>query len=131
MPSKQRIERLCKLILRRAGEVVTQELKDPRLGLVTITRVTLADDLKTAEIFWSVYGDESERSRSTHALDHARGHVQSEIAHIMHTRVTPLITFHYDRSIEGAIRVTRTIDDLTREREASEAPEPESEHDGE
>ena len=131
MPSKQRIERLSKLILRRAGEVVSQELKDPRLGLVTITRVRLADDLKSAEIFWSVLGEEAERGLSTHALDHARGHIQSEIAQIMHTRVTPTLSFHFDESIEGAIRVNRIIDGLTREREASEAPEAESEQEDE
>jgi len=131
MPSKQRIERLSRLILRRAGEVVTQELKDPRLGLVTISRVKLAEDLKTAQIFWSVYGDETERSRSAHALDHARGHVQSEIASIMHTRVTPVISFHYDESIEGAIRVTRIIDELTREREALESDDEGEAHEDE
>ena len=120
MPSSKRIERLTKLILRRTGEVVTQELKDPRLGLVTITRVKLAEDLRTAEIFWSVLGDESERGKSTHALEHAKGYVQSEIAAVMHTRVTPIISFRYDESIEGAIRVTRMIDELTREREARE-----------
>ena len=103
MPSSKRIEKLTKLILKRAGEVVSHELKDPRLGLVTITRVDLTADLRYAKIYWSVLGDESERSKSTYALEHARGHIQSEIAHVLHTRVTPILSFHYDESIEGVI----------------------------
>ncbi len=121
MPSSKRLERLSKLILRRAGEVVTQELKDPRLGLVTITRVKLSEDMKAAEIFWSVFGDETEQGKSAHALEHARGYIQSEIAAVMCTRMTPILSFHYDESIEGAIRVSRLISDLTREREDREA----------
>jgi ribosome-binding factor A len=120
MPSSKRIEKLTKLILKRAGEVVSQELKDPRLGIVTITRVDLTADLRHAKIFWSVLGDESERNKSTYALEHARGHIQSEIAHIMHTRVTPILSFHYDESIEGVIRVSRILNDLRQEREAIE-----------
>jgi ribosome-binding factor A len=121
MPSSKRIEKLSRVILRRAAEVVAHELKDPRLGLVTITRVKLTEDLRHAQIFWSVMGDEADRSRSAHALEHARGHVQSEIAHVLHTRVTPVIAFVFDESIEGAVRMGRLLDDLRREREAREA----------
>lgn len=124
MPPSKRIERLTKLILRRAGEVVAHELKDPRLGLVTISRVWLAHDLSTAKLYWSVIGDEAERSKSGHALDHARGYVQSEIAGVMHTRVTPIISFHYDESIEGAVRMSALLDGIRKEREEREgAPE--------
>jgi ribosome-binding factor A len=121
MPSTKRLEKLTKVILRRAAEVVAHELKDPRLGLVTITRVDLAEDLRYARIHWSVLGDESERSRSSHALDHARGHVQSLIAQVLQTRVTPIISFHYDESIEGAVRMGRLLDELRQERETREA----------
>jgi ribosome-binding factor A len=120
MPSSKRIERLTKVILRRAGEVVAHELKDPRLGLVTITRVQLVEDLSAARIYWSVMGDEAERSKSAHALEHARGFVQSEIAGVMHTRITPVVSFHYDESIEGAVRMSRLLDGLRKEREERE-----------
>jgi ribosome-binding factor A len=120
MPSPKTLEKLKKIILRRAGEVVTQELKDPRLGLVTITRVDLTEDLRQAKLYWSVLGDESERSRTAHGLEHARGHVQSEIARSLHTRTTPIISFHFDESIEGAVRMSRLLDDIRKEREDRE-----------
>ena len=111
-----RHEKLQSLVLRRASEVILYELKDPRLGFVTVTRVKLANDLRHAVIYYSVVGTPGERSRTSGALEHARGHIQSEIAHVMTTRVTPAVHFEYDESVEGSVRVSKILDDLRRER---------------
>lgn len=111
-----RLEKLTQLVHRRASEVISYELNDPRLGFVTISRVKLSGDLKHAVIFYSVLGTEGDRSKTEHALEHARGHVQSEIASVMHTRVTPVVRFEYDEGVAGSIRVSQLLDDLREER---------------
>jgi ribosome-binding factor A len=92
--------------------------------------VKLSGDLKYAVIYYSVLGTEGDRSKTEHALEHAKGHVQSEIASVMHTRVTPIIRFEYDESVAGSIRVSQLLDELREERgeqEESSALESEEE----
>jgi ribosome-binding factor A len=118
-----RLKRLTQLLHRRAGEILSYELKDPRMGFVTVSRVKLSGDLRHAVIYWSIVGTESERSRTAHALEDARGHVQSQIAAVMHTRVTPVIRFEFDESIAGSVRVSQILDELRGERaEPEETP---------
>jgi len=117
-----RLEKLTQLVHRRASEVISYELNDPRLGFVTISRVKLSGDLKYAVIYYSVLGTEGDRSKTEHALEHAQGHVQSEIASVMHTRVTPIVRFEYDESVAGTIRVSQLLDELRDERGEQEEP---------
>ncbi len=117
-----RLEKLTQLVHRRASEVILYELNDPRLGFVTISRVKLAGDIRHAVIYYSVVGSEGDRSKSAHALEHARGHIQSEIASAMHTRVTPIVRFEYDEGVAGSIRVSQILDDLREERGEQEEP---------
>lgn len=120
MADSIRIKRLEKVAHQRASEVVLYELADPRLQFVSITRVKLSSDLSHATVFWSVIGDDGTRSKVGHALDHAKGQIQSEIAKVFHTRRSPRITFKHDPSIEGAIRVSKLLDELKDEREERE-----------
>ncbi len=115
-----KLKKLTELVQRRASEVILYELSDPRLGFVTVSRVRLSRDLRHAIIYYSVVGSESDRSKTAHALEHARGHIQSRIAHAMHTRVTPIIEFRYDEAVEGAVRVSRILDDLKKERKETD-----------
>lgn len=112
-----RLSRLTMLVHRRASEVILQDLKDPRLGFVTVTRVKLAGDLRHAIIYYSVVGDEADRSKTAHALDHAKGYIQSQVAKSMHTRVTPILQFEYDEGVERSIRVSSILNDLRQEQE--------------
>ena len=107
----RKIERLRKVILRKASEVILYELHDPRLGFVTLSKVDLADDLRHAVIYYSVMGEDADRSKTSHALEAARGYIQKAIASALHTRVTPHIRFKFDESIEGAMRISRMIDE--------------------
>ncbi len=117
-----RLEKLTQLVHRRASEVILYELNDTRLGFVTISRVKLAGDIRHAVIYYSVVGSEGDRSKSAHALEHARGHIQSEIARAMHTRVTPIVRFVYDEGVAGSIRVSQILDDLREIRDELEEP---------
>lgn len=105
-------ERLRKVILRKASDVILHELHDPRLGFVTLSKVDLSDDTRHATIYYSVMGDDAIRSRTRHALDAARGYVQRAVAGALQTRIAPHVRFKYDESIEGAMRVTKLIDDV-------------------
>jgi len=115
----KRIERLKKVILRKASDVILYQLHDPRLGFVTLSKVDLTDDLRYATIYYSVIGDDAERSKTGHALENARGYIQKEIARALQTRVTPHIRFKYDESIEGALRIARKIDEAVAEDKAA------------
>jgi ribosome-binding factor A len=115
-----RLEKLTHLVQRRASEVILHELVDPRLGFVTVTRVKLSRDLRHAVIYYSVVGSDADRSKTAHALEHARGHVQSQIARAMRTRVTPQIRFEFDKGVEGSIRVSEILNRLREERSERE-----------
>ena len=115
MPNPRRIERLEQHILRTLGPEVSQ-LADPRLGLVTITRIRLSRDLGLARVNWSCVGTEQERTLSEHALEHARGYLTSVVAEAMATRQTPRLEFHYDESMENAARISEILNKLALER---------------
>ena len=122
MTDSIRLKRLSRLALERASEVVLYELSDPRLEMVTLTRVKLSSDLSFATIFWSCLGDDAARSKASHALASAAAHVQREIADVFHTRRSPRVKFEFDPSIAGAIHVGKLLDELREERESHEPP---------
>ena len=121
MADARRIKRLETLILQTVAPLVSQGLRDPRLRMVTVTRIRLSADLSVARVNWSCMGDEADRSKAAHALEHARGVLQGVVAKAMQTRVTPRLHFHYDEALEKALRVTRILEDLARERGEKEA----------
>ena len=82
--------------IHRAVSLIVEELSDPRVGFVTITRVEVSDDLKHAEIFFSVLGGEDEHERTLEGLRSARGFVRTELAHRVRFRRVPTIDFNYE-----------------------------------
>jgi ribosome-binding factor A len=111
-----RLLRLSEVVKQKASKVILYELKDPRLGFVTVTGVKLARDLTQCVVLWSIVGTAGERSKTAHALEDARGVVQSAIAKEMGTRKTPRITFRYDPSAERAQKVHGLLAQLRQER---------------
>ncbi len=109
---KKTVQRLSEVIRRRASECILFELKDPRLGFMTVTRVELAPDLSSCRIYYSVLGTPKERNRTRHALHDARGYVQHVVAKSLQTRVAPHVEFEYDESIEGAARMQSLLKEL-------------------
>ncbi|MDT4942243.1 MAG: ribosome-binding factor [Pseudonocardiales bacterium] len=88
--------------------VIEMQIKDPRLGMVTITDVRLTGDLHDATIFYTVFGDETERTTSAMALESAKGVLRSEVGRQTGVRFTPTLTFVLDALPDTA----RYIDDL-------------------
>ena len=94
------------------------ELSDPRLGFITVTGVETSPDLRTAKVFVSVLGDETERDATLDALSSSHGVIQARIAAETRMRRTPTLTFHYDDTIEKGIRISRLLDESQEEDES-------------
>ena len=105
--------------MRRVNESVRQvlaealpELKDPRIGLVTVTGVDTTPDLRHAVVFVSVLGSEKRRRATLRGLQAAHGVLQSRLARQLRLKRTPQLTFEYDPSVERGVRMSRLIDEL-------------------
>ena len=92
--------------------IIQREVKDPRLGFVTITRVELSSDLSHAKVFFSCLGDEEAVRRSHEALDHSAKFVRGLIKKRFRLKIIPEIVFRYDYAIEGSIRMQETLEQL-------------------
>lgn len=93
------------------GEAITTELKDPRIGFVTLTDVDTSPDLRTARVYVSVLGDEPEREQTLEGLRSAHGFLQGKIASEMRMKRTPTLTFQYDESVDRGARISRLLDE--------------------
>ncbi len=107
-----RPERLAEIIKQEVSDMLRNELKDPRIGFVTITEVEVSSDLRHAKIFFSVLGPEEEAKASLEALNRARGYVRSELGRRIRLRYTPEIYFTLDHSIQRGIRVMELLHEV-------------------
>ena len=105
--------------MRRVNEAVREvisegvgELKDPRVGFVTVTGVETSADLRQATVFVSVLGTESKREKTLAGLAAAHGVLQARLARELRLKRTPQLTFEYDPSVERGVRMTQLIDEL-------------------
>lgn len=106
------------------------ELKDPRIGMVTVTGAVVSPDLAEARIFVSVFGNEKKRRATLAGLDSARGVLQAKINRELSLRRTPTLTFAYDDSVERGVRMTKLIDEVAADLPPdSELPEDEPRED--
>ena len=88
------------------------ELKDPRIGFITVTGVDTSTDLRQATVFVSVLGSERKRAQSLVGLEAAHGVLQRRIASELRMKRTPQLTFQYDPSVEQGVRMSKLIDEL-------------------
>ena len=107
--SKYRIERINETIKEVLSEIVLNDIKDPRLGLVTITYVKTARDLATAQIHFSVLGDQEQRDMTTKILKGASGFMRHAIANAIDVQHAPDLRWHYDDSLDRAFRINEVL----------------------
>ena len=88
------------------------ELRDPRIGFVTVTGVQTSRDLRHAQVFVSVFGSETKREKTLEGLEAAHGVLQARIAQELKLKRTPQLTFEYDPTVERGVRMSRLIDEL-------------------
>ncbi len=105
-----RMRRVNEVIRQVLGEVIATDLKDPRIGFVTVTDVDTSPDLRTARVYVSVLGGEAEREKALAGLRSSHGFLQGRIAAELRMKRTPTLTFHYDESVDRGVRISRLLD---------------------
>lgn len=108
----KRSDRVADQVQRELAVILQRQLKDPRVRLATVSRVSLSGDLSHATVQVSVLGDEAERRQCVAALDHAKGFVRSALARRVHLRTVPELTFELDRGAEHSLRIQEILENL-------------------
>lgn len=112
---KLRTSRVAEQMKKEVGEIVNQKLQDPRIGFVTVTDVSLTNDLQQATIYVSVLGNEEEKNESLAGLQQATGFVRSEVSKRIRLRKVPEITFAFDDAHEHGNRIEEILKELKNE----------------
>jgi ribosome-binding factor A len=105
----KRAERVGQLIQQELADLLTNKLMDPRVGFVTVTEVRVADDLKNARVFVSIYGDDDARQRTLDGLHEAGGFLRHELGRRVKLRYTPELSFALDNTLDQAMRLERLL----------------------
>jgi len=90
---------------------ITEDLKDPRIGFVTVTGVETSPDLRHARVYVSVLGSDEEKDEALEGLRSSAGFLQSKVGQELRMKRTPTLEFHYDDSIDRGMRITELLDD--------------------
>jgi ribosome-binding factor A len=114
MPS-DRLRRVDEAVRQVLSDAVATDLKDPRVGFVTVTAVKTSPDLRHARVYVSVLGSDDERAASLEGLRSAHGFLQKRVAAELNLKNTPTLDFQYDDTAERAQRLTELIDRETGE----------------
>ena len=109
MAKQLRIEKLQELIKQEMGKMLLTDLKDPRIGFVTVTDVEMTGDLRSAKIFVSVMGDEQQIKNSLDGLQSALGFIRREIGQRIKIRFTPEISFALDTSLDYGDHIQKLL----------------------
>lgn len=109
MGNKLRIEKLQELIKQEMSKMLLKELKDPRIGFVTVTDVEMTGDLREAKIYVSVMGGEEQVKNSLEGLNSALGFVRREIGQRIRLRFTPEISFALDTSLDYGDHIQKLL----------------------
>lgn len=127
MALSHRVERIAEQIREEVSQILSTEVSDPGVGLVTVTRVKVTADLSLARIYWTAMGDTAERKRTAKALARAGAYVRHLLSSRMTLRRSPEVQFLFDQSVAAQDRVEQILQELKQEeasrQPASDAPE--------
>jgi len=121
--ANRRAARVAERIREDVSLFLLRDLRDPRLELVTVTRVETTDDLKRATVYFSVLGDDARRRTAERGFASARGLIRAHVAKGLGLREAPDLTFQFDPSIEKAIELSRLLDQVGAELRAKNPPD--------
>lgn len=102
--------RIADQIQRELADLIHNELKDRRVGMITLTSVEVNQDYTHAKIFYTSLGSEEDNFLTDKGLEHAASFLRSQLAHRLRLRLVPQLQFIYDESVERGIRLTQLID---------------------
>jgi ribosome-binding factor A len=111
----QRAQRVGDQIQRELGDLLRLHVKDPRVGMVTVTSVEVSPDLSHAKVFFTHLAGRERAPEAVEALQHTAGFLRTELSHRLDLYSVPQIHFAYDDSIESGMRLSQLIDDAVAE----------------
>jgi ribosome-binding factor A len=109
-PSYKRAERVSDQMKQEIADILMRKIKDPRIGFVTVTEVEVADDLRNAKVFVSVYG--SEKAATLKGLESASPFIRSELGKRMRMKFIPELLFRYDDSVERGAHINELLHEI-------------------
>ncbi|MBM3394613.1 MAG: 30S ribosome-binding factor RbfA [Betaproteobacteria bacterium] len=118
-PARQ--SRVADQIQRELADLIRLEMKDPRVGLITITGVDVTRDYAHAKVHFTAMQGEAQAEEVTRALQHAAGFLRSELSHRLALRSVPQLHFAYDVSVERGMHLSRLIDEANRDSPSGES----------
>lgn len=107
-----RSSRISELLLEEISWLIQRELKDPRIGFVTLTQVSVSKDLRHAKVFVSIMGEDAEREKCIEGLRHSVGFLRMRLRENLRLRIIPEITFVLDTTLEKVKRINELIRDI-------------------
>ncbi len=107
-----RTDKMSDLIKDEISRLLLREVRDPRIGFVTITGATVSTDLKNVRVFVSVLGDDRAREASLRALNRASGFIRRSLFRNLRLRYSPAISFRLDESLEQGDRIERALREI-------------------
>ena len=121
--AKVRVEKLQELMKQEISDIIFHELKDPRIGFVTVTSVACTEDLREAKLYVSVMGDDKKARDTLNGLNSSLGFVRREIGKRIRLRFTPEISFALDTSLSYSDHIQRLLNEIHEDRPAGEKEE--------
>ena len=114
--SSRRPEQVAENIRQVLAEAIGREVRDPRVGLASITRVEVTGDFSYAKVYVAVLGDDVEKDKAIEGLVSAAGFLRSKLARVLTMRTVPQLTFELDRGLQHAMRINTLLDQVNQER---------------
>jgi ribosome-binding factor A len=114
--SKPRPERVQEALRQEISRIVHDELKDPRIGFLTITKVELTKDLRYAKVYFSVLGEEKDKNLALKGLNSAKGYIKNIIADRINLRFVPEVAFKIDESLQYAKDIYDLLEQIKKEK---------------
>lgn len=118
----RRTERVGSTILKELSVIILRDLSDPRLiGFPSITRVKVAPDLSTADVYISVMGTDGQQTAALNALRHSAGLLRAKLTKAMDLRIIPYLRFHIDEELKEQLKLMALLDKVAAEKDEMEA----------
>lgn len=118
---KQRAQRLGELIKQEISDILLKDVNDPRIGFVSVTDVEVSGDLRHANVYVSVYGEEEERDKSMKGLKKATRYIRKLLGERITVYHTPEILFRYDNSIEYGAHISKLLDEVKKQEDKGDS----------
>ena len=118
MALSHRVERIAEQIREEVSQILSSEVSDPGIGLITVTRVKVTPDLSLARVYWTSMGDAAQRKQTAKALARAASFVRHLLSSRLTLRRSPEVQFLFDQSVAAQDRVEQILQELRREEEA-------------